>query len=216
MKNGSLKAAGLVKRKGKLKMLQDLLKNYKVFYKLWLSCHDLVTARDISTSIVCAYHVLNALTSPSYQKFHALQSLREKTIELLPDIQQLADKALDLISCRRFDACQYGSIVQTNLIFDYMRENFGLYVVAKTGIEDLPYRVFKYQLADIENCLRSSVMEIIYKQSGSQDVGKLLSLPDLEFTLLYQNVNSESCMPCLLRNCEGRPSSYLCQSPNFV
>jgi len=232
---GPMKITAVHAKRERLLLLVDLaksLQNIKSVHKTMLT--NIVTG-DLGRAAECAYSVLDSLRNDSYDRFIALSGTATSVQNSVCVIRQKTDKALMRLSCRKFAASDYANIIKGYLVMDNMAESLGIELVDSSEMamantpsilidsygcmEGLADRVQRFQLEDMDACLRTAVLEFIYaSQHYRHKMAKelhgashyplmsfghdMLDLEDQPLSSLYQKVSQEMLVPCIVRSCE--------------
>lgn len=178
---------------------------------------------DVGRTAEFCFQVLTALQDDIYDSIKAVNCFGIGVQDLLPVLRHKTDKSLYLLVSRRFASDEYANILKAYILLDSMRDNMGVNIVAKSRetdaddlilhdnkgcISGLAARIQRYQISDINTCLRSAVLELMYAQEqsdladGNVPRSQMLHLPDLSLQDLYKQLPNELLVACLIRSCE--------------
>lgn len=230
LSSSSTKITSFSTRKEKLLLLMDMAKSLQVINRIHQSMLGNIVTGDLGRAAECAYNVLDSLRNHFYDQFFALDDTATRVQKSVYLIRQKADRALMRLSCRKFASSEYSNIIKAYLMLDQMAESLGVEVHVSSPerpntpvilldsfgcLEGLANRIFRFQIEDMDACLRTAVLEFIYasqhqrgllekKQRGTQySVGKdMVDFDELQLSDLYQKVSENMLVPCVIRSCE--------------
>ena len=241
IQSGPSRITALSKRRDQLVLVADLAKSLQMMSSIYQTMLSNIVTGDLGRAAECAFNVLDSVRNNFYDRFSALDEISARMERKVYVIRQKADRALMRISCRKFAASEYANIIKAYLVLDHMAESLGVEIHDVTSptsskggespfvlldslgcLEGLAPRVMRFQLEDMDACLRTAVLEFIYasqherqlqdrklkgsSHSSSHRVGgfgkDMLDLEEMELADLYPRVSPEMLVPCIIRSCE--------------
>ena len=240
IQSGPSRITALSKRRDQLVLVADLAKSLQMMSSIYQTMLSNIVTGDLGRAAECAFNVLDSVRNNFYDRFSAIDEISARMQRSVYVIRQKADRALMRVSCRKFAASEYANIIKAYLVLDHIAESLGVEIhdvpsptSSKGGespfvlldslgcLEGLAPRVMRFQLEDMDACLRTAVLEFIYasqherqlqdrKLKGSSHsshrvggFGKdMLDLEEMELADLYPRVSPEMLVPCIIRSCE--------------
>ena len=228
--SGPGRISELNRRKEHLNFMVDLCKVLQMMLSVNQTMQSHIVTGDLGRAAECAYNILNSHRSHLCNQFAALEETVANVQRSVHIIGEKADKALMRLACRKFAVSEYSNIVTAYLVLDHMAEslnvnthNVSMYpskpevLIDSSGsyLEGLANRILRFQLEDIDACLRTAALEFIYasqhhhrqQHKGSKfapmEFGmSLMDLEDSPFNDLFQKVPQELLVACIIRSCE--------------
>ena len=231
---GSMKISNLNKQKDQVNLLMDVANSLKDIKSVHHSMVSHILTGDTGKAAECAFSLLQSIHVDNYKQFVALDGYEQSIQKNIYTVRQKTDKALLRLCSRKFASSDYSNIIKTYLLLDSMGQNMGVELIdlseqatANTPeilldtfgcMDGLSNRIYRFQVEDIEACLRTAVLEFIYagvqhrsklyKNMGpvmsidSNNSSNMLELEDLPLEELYTKLIQEMTIPCIVRSCE--------------
>lgn len=236
---GPLKVADLKRQISRLEDVSSIANSLSHVQSIYDAMENGIVTGDLGSAAECAFSMLHSYKHDGYDRFSSLARLPVKIQKSVFTIRRKADRALMRLSGRKFASREYESIVRCYLALDWMEETQGVRLIdasdeATTSdtlldkfpcMDGLADRVQSFQHEDIENCLRTGVLEFIYASrqhkthmastvgglgasagflyaSEGVDMEDAAELEDLLLSDLFPKVLPELMIPCIVRSCE--------------
>jgi len=228
---GSINVKNLHLRREKLSGLIDVLRGLKAVKDIYSTMQMKLKTGDVGDAAEYARDIFECFQNDGFGKFSALQSIHSNMPKSIFSIKNKTDKALRRLSCRKFAAVEYDSIIKSYLILNNLFEQFKFddnYYCEDDGedenmdnnncIDSLAQRITSFQLEDIDGCLHSAVMDLIYlaqqhKQQAAAEIAvngayqqlkleEIMDLTEIPLNLLYKRITPELFPRCVMKTCE--------------
>lgn len=226
--HGPLHIKSLHDQREKFVGVLDVLRGLKSIQDIHRTMLLRVTTGDVGDAAQLARDVVDCFKFEDFDKFLALNSINRSMEKNIYTIRQKTDRALKRLCCRKFSAPEYDGILRSyfilNNLWDRFDFDFAEYEDEETNldtincIDGLAERINRFQLDDIDGCLHSAVMELIYlsqqqKQQAALEIavegayqqlnlGEIVDLTEVPLHMLYRRIAPELFPKCVIRSCE--------------
>jgi hypothetical protein len=226
--SGPMNIKSLYDQKEKLAGLLDVLRGLKSIQDIHQTMMLKVTTGDVGDAAQLARDVIDCFQYEDFDKFFALNSINRGMEKNIYTIRQKTDRALKRLCCRKFSPVEYDGIIRSyfilNNLWDRFEFDFVEYEEEETNLDafscmnGLAERINRFQLEDIDACLHSAVMELIYlsqqqKQQAALEiavegayqqlnVGEIVDLTEAPLHMLYKRIAPELFPKCVIRSCQ--------------
>lgn len=215
---GALRIVALQKRRENMSILRDAANSLKYTKDIFKAMNLHVRTGDLGRAAEYLRLILKGISRNEYKEFKALTNVKVESLKTVSIIKQKTDKALQRLCCRKFASTEYSNIIRAFLILDDLY-NSGSIVQNETDyvncIESLPQKIQQYHMDDIDNCLHTALLELIYasqhkKQRVAAAVGshagansaEMMEFAELPLYMLYQRITPDSVASSIMRSCE--------------
>jgi hypothetical protein len=219
LSKGALKIACLKNRRENMSILKDAANSLKYTKDIFKAMNLNIRTGDLGRAAEYLRLILKGISRNEYKEFKSLTNVKEESLKTIPILRQKADKALQRLCCRKFASTEYSNIIRSYLVLDELYKNSNVDISADSSpascVESLPQKIQQYHMDDIDNCLHTALLELIYasqykKQRVAAAVGsyagansaEMMEIAELPLYLLYQRITADSVASSIMRSCE--------------
>jgi hypothetical protein len=162
------KAISLRKQQDKLNLVVDIANSLRMIYSIYESIRHDMTTGDTSKACESAFNILYSMYNDGYDRFIALNGMEDKVQTQIYAIRQKIDKALIRLSSRKFATRDYGIIIKSYLLLDFIKERFRVKLIVDSSSRENNSK-------DNNNIIMSSKQQESSTDHNSNEVQKDIS-----------------------------------------
>lgn len=223
---GPLKIQNLNKKKEKLLYIIDTIYGLKAINDLHKDMLKKIASNDLGQAAEIARNILQCLHNNSFNKFHALNHIISNTKSSLNVIKLNTNKILKRNCTRNFSVNEYNTVMKSYMILDHLEEsqlvsfnnnpdldstssgsadNNSILYDSLGCIDGLAQRINRFQLAEIDVCFQTAIMQNIYSISSSQNpmlMDDFSDLSEVPINILFRRLPSNLLPLCIIKSCQ--------------